>query len=122
MLDKESRRLSGQESDITLEEYEAWTQNVWECDTVSDRRHPAPFPPELPKRLMKLYSYKGSRVLDPFVGSGTTLLVAEQLGRNGIGIELSRAYLPLIQETVGDSLKVLTLNEKQVVMTPLGKL
>lgn len=117
VLNKESRRLSGEESDITVKEYDEWTKNVWEINTEGDRRHPAPFPPELPKRLMKLYSYKGHRVLDPFVGRGTTLKVAEQLGRNGIGIELSKEYLPLIQESVGGSLSVLTLNKLPEVMT-----
>lgn len=69
VVDKQSRRLSGERhnSDISVEEYDAWTKPVWEFDIVSDRRHPAPFPYELPKRLIKLYSYKGNRVLDPFV-------------------------------------------------------
>jgi site-specific DNA-methyltransferase (adenine-specific) len=106
VLDKQSRRLSGHGYDITLEEYEAWTKNVWEFDTEGDRRHPAPFPFELPKRLIKLYSYKGNRILDPFVGRGTTLKVAQQLGRDGVGIELSRDYLPLIVKTVGESLRI----------------
>jgi len=113
VMDKETRQLSGHKhnSDISIEEYDAWTKNVWEIDTVSDRRHPAPFPYELPKRLMKLYSYKGNRVLDPFVGRGTTLKVAQQLGRLGVGIELSKAYLRLISETVGKNLKILDRRE-----------
>jgi site-specific DNA-methyltransferase (adenine-specific) len=108
IVDKEIRSLPGrrQDSDLTVPEYEAWTKNVWELDTEGDRRHPAPFPFELPRRLMKLYSYKGNRVLDPFAGRGTTLKVAKQLNRIGVAIELSEAYLPLIQETVGQGLKV----------------
>ena len=101
---KERKRLVGHGADISVEEYSAWTKNVWEIDTESDRRHPAPFPVEIPNRLIKLYSYKGNRVLDPFVGRGTTLKATGQLDRNGVGIELSRAYLPLIQEMVGKCL------------------
>jgi site-specific DNA-methyltransferase (adenine-specific) len=110
VVDKETRRLSGdsKDSDISIDEYEAWTKNIWEMNTVSDRRHPAPFPIELPKRLIKLYSYRGNKILDPFVGRGTTLKASEQLGRLGVGIELSKQYLPLIQETVGQNLKVVT--------------
>jgi site-specific DNA-methyltransferase (adenine-specific) len=114
IMDKESRRLPGrrQNSDISLPEYEAWTRNVWELDTEGDRRHPTPFPYELPRRLMKLYSYRGNRVLDPFVGRGTTLTVAKQLSRVGVGIELSEAYLPLIQKTVGKGLTVHRIPER----------
>ena len=94
-------------SSSTKQEYDEWTKDVWYMDTVSDRRHPAPFPVELPKRLIKLYSYKGNRILDPFVGRGTTLGVAEDLGRVGFGVELSKEYLSLIKETVGDNLNLI---------------
>jgi len=108
VMDKGKRRLTGygKDADITIEEYDTWTKNIWEFDTESDRRHPAPFPYELPRRLIKLYSYKGNKILDPFAGRGTTLKVAKQLRRQGVGIELSKAYLPLIQETVGNPLKI----------------
>lgn len=108
VMKKESRRLSGdsKKADITREEYAAWTKNVWEIETELDRRHPAPFPYELPRRLIKLYSYRENRILDPFLGRGTTLKVASQLGRHAVGIELSPEYLALIRETVGEDLTV----------------
>ena len=58
--------------------------------------HPAPFPLELPKRLIKLYSFWGDTVLDPFAGTGTTLRAAQELGRKSIGFELNPDYIPLI--------------------------
>ena len=59
--------------------------------------HPAPFPKELPMRLIKLYSFWGDTVLDPFAGTGTTLLAAHELGRKSIGFELNPEYIKLIK-------------------------
>jgi site-specific DNA-methyltransferase (adenine-specific) len=59
---------------------------------MKDYGHPAMFPEELPKRLMKLFSYQGDIVLDPFNGAGTTSLVAWKLGRRFIGIDISEEY------------------------------
>jgi len=63
--------------------------------------HPAPFPVELPKRCIKLFSYVGDTVLDPFLGSGTTSLAAKKLGRNSVGCEINADFLPLIKEKLG---------------------
>ena len=59
-------------------------------------KHPAPFPEEMPKRLIKLYSFYGDSVLDPFLGTGTTAKVALELGRKAFGYELNKEYEPLI--------------------------
>jgi len=67
--------------------------NVWKFTTQNIKGHPAPFPDELPKRLIKLYSFHGDTVLDPFVGSGTTVRVAEDLSRKGIGYDLNPDYI-----------------------------
>ncbi len=84
-------------SDITREEFLEWTNGVWAFSGESRKKvgHPAPFPIELPRRCIKLFSYVGDVVLDPFVGSGTTLLACLQLRRIGIGVEISKTYCDL---------------------------
>lgn len=85
-------------SDLTREEFMAWTRNVWFITTGhKDQylKHPAMFPQDLPRRLIKLYSYVGDVVLDPFVGSGTTVRAARDVGRHGIGLDLSARYCRL---------------------------
>lgn len=81
-------------SDISRDEFIAWTNGLWTFQGESRKKagHPAPFPLELPERCIKLFSYVGDRVLDPFLGSGTTLVAAARLGRIGIGIEIDPAY------------------------------
>ncbi|MEW6558535.1 MAG: site-specific DNA-methyltransferase, partial [Elusimicrobiota bacterium] len=61
------------------------------------------FPYELPYRAIKLFSYIGETILDPFVGSGTTMKVARDLGRNSIGIEIKKSLVPVIKEKIGIS-------------------
>ena len=90
-------------SRIAHEEWEEWCVNsIWEMQPASAKReeHPAPFPEELPRRIIKLYSFVGDTVLDPFLGSGTTMKVARDLGRNSIGYEINPAYLPIIKRKV----------------------
>lgn len=85
-------------SKITTKEWQNWAINsLWEMSPAkaSSVGHPAPFPEELPLRLIKLYSFWGDTVLDPFVGSGTTTYVAEKLGRQGIGYDINPAYIEL---------------------------
>ena len=69
----------------------------------SGREHPAPFPPELPYRLIKAYSYMGETILDPFLGGGTALQQAARLGRNGIGCEINPDYCRLAQNRIKDA-------------------
>ena len=81
---------------VTIEpdEFKDWTLGLWEFNGASAKAvgHPAPFPIELPKRFIRLYSYKGDKVLDPFAGSGTTLIAALRDHREAFGIELSAEY------------------------------
>ena len=88
------------ESDITRDEFMLWTNGVWTFNGESKKRigHPAPFPQELPYRCIKLFSYIGDLIFDPFLGSGTTTLVAEKLHRNYIGIEIDDTYYNLALE------------------------
>ncbi len=83
------------QSDLTKEEFLAWTRNVWLMPTAADARHPAPFNVELPRRCIKLYSYVGDTVLDPFMGSGTTALAAKMTQRQYVGYEQSENYITL---------------------------
>jgi DNA modification methylase len=97
VFDKESHRKPGrrEDIDITAEEFKEWVMGRWSFPPetrMKDYDHPAMFPEELPRRLMKLFSYKNDIVLDPFNGAGTTSLVAWKLGRRFIGIDLSEQY------------------------------
>ena len=81
------------ETDLTKEEFLKYTKNVWFLHTEANRNgHPAPFPYQLPYRCIKLYSYLNDLIFDPFVGSGTTCLVARDLKRNYIGSDISKKY------------------------------
>ncbi len=93
-----------EQSVITHEEFTNWVQNsIWDFQPASAKleKHPAPFPPELPRRCIRLYSFVGDTVLDPFAGSGTTLQVARELGRNSIGYELNPHYAELVKQKIG---------------------
>ena len=88
-----------EKSKLTTEEWQKWAINsIWEMQPAKAKAegHPAPFPKELPSRLIKLYSFWGDTVLDPFAGTGTTLLAAQELGRKSIGFELNSEYVNLI--------------------------
>lgn len=84
-------------SDITREEFIEWTNGLWSFPGESRKKigHPAPFPLELPKRCIKLFSFVGDTVLDPFLGSGTTLIATALLNRKGIGVEIDKKYCEL---------------------------
>lgn len=82
------------ENDILNDEFVKWTQNVWKfgAEKRKSNPHPAPFPKELPFRCIKTFSYIGDTVFDPFIGSGTTAVVAEELKRKWIGCDISEVY------------------------------
>lgn len=88
------------ENDITKEEFMAWTNGMWTFNGESKKRigHPAPFPRELPKRCIKLFSFVGDTVLDPFSGSGTTMIEAFSNRRNFVGLELDESYCKLSKD------------------------
>ncbi|MCK9591184.1 MAG: site-specific DNA-methyltransferase [Methanoregula sp.] len=97
VFDKETHKKSGrrEDIDITAEEFKEWVLGRWSFPPeihMKDYGHPAMFPEELPRRLMKLFSYKNDIVLDPFNGAGTTTLVAWKLQRRFIGIDISDEY------------------------------
>lgn len=84
----EQRRLSM----ISKEDYGAWFRQVWDIPGASTRAHPAPFPIDLANRLVRMFSFHGDTVLDPFCGTGTTMLAALRAGRNSIGVEIDPEY------------------------------
>lgn len=95
---KNWKKTSGSgKSDITKTEFMQWTNGVWSFSGESKKRvgHPAPFPVELPRRCIKLFSFVGDTVLDPFLGSGTTLIASYLNNRKGIGVEIDKEYCDL---------------------------
>ncbi len=88
------------ENTISKEEFLELTLDVWKIRPESAKRigHPAPFPVDLPRKLIELYTYKGDLVLDPFMGSGTTAIAAVQAGRHFFGYDADPAYLALAEE------------------------
>lgn len=98
--DKEEKEL--RKDNITKEEFIEWTKSVWTMNTESAKRigHPAPFPEELPNRLIKLFSFTNDIVLDPFMGSGTTAIAAIKNKRNFIGYEINEEYINLANNRI----------------------
>jgi DNA modification methylase len=82
---------------ISTDEYARWFSPVWSDITGQVRRdHPAPFPVEIPRRLIRMFSFVGDTVLDPFAGTGTAALAAMESGRNSISVEIEPAYIDLL--------------------------
>jgi modification methylase len=94
-----ARDGSGKKSTIERDEFLEYTKSIWTFPSESARRvgHPAPFPVELPRRLIQLYSFEGDVVLDPFAGSGSTCLAALQTNRSFVAYEKYRRYVRLAE-------------------------
>jgi len=92
-----NREKGAKENTITKEQFMEWTKSIWTMNAESARRigHPAPFPEELPYRLIQLYSFKDDIILDPFMGSGTTAISALKSDRIFVGYDISKEYLNL---------------------------
>lgn len=85
---EEQRRLSK----IDKKDFDTWFQQIWNISGASTRNHPAPFPLELATRLIRMFSFYGDTVLDPFCGTGTTMIAALRYARNSIGIDIEPEY------------------------------
>jgi modification methylase len=84
---------------ISADEHRRWFQQIWEGVTgASTKQHPAPYPTELAERLIRMFSFVGDTVLDPFMGTGTTALSASRCGRNSVNFEIDPTYLSLASE------------------------
>jgi len=95
--DQDPRRALNlkEKSKLTKEEWKEFTRSVWQLANTSHPGHPAVFPEEIPRRLIKLFSMVGDIICDPFVGTGTTGTVALKLGRHFVGTDSSKAYLKI---------------------------
>ena len=96
-------------SQLTKDEWKAFTKGVWEIPPDRDRDHPATFPMEIAERVVRLYAFSGDLVLDPFAGSGTTIIAAERHNRVGIGFEISQAYEAAVRRKEEKWLRQLSL-------------
>jgi len=104
-----SRKVKEQ-SKLTQEEWNRYFTGHWNFPGKKQDKHLAMFPEELPKRLIKMFSFVGDTVLDPFLGSGTTSLAAKNLNRNSIGYEINKDFLPIIKEKLGIGQKTIFEN------------
>lgn len=91
------KEKNNKDNTISKENFMEWTKSIWTMKAESAKRigHPAPFPEELPYRLIQLYSFKNDIILDPFMGSGTTALASLKSGRKFIGYEIKEEYVKL---------------------------
>ncbi len=105
-------------SRIETEDYMKWYAPVWADVTGQLRKgHPAPYPIEIPRRLIRMFSFAGDTVVDPFLGTGTTTLAAVETGRNSIGVEIEPAYVQMIEARLA-ALGSLTVDLKIVRTLP----
>jgi site-specific DNA-methyltransferase (adenine-specific) len=101
------REKKEKENSISKDQFMEWTKSIWTMNAESARRigHPAPFPEELPYRLIQLYSFKGDIVLDPFMGSGTTAVSALKTDRKFVGYDINKEYIDLAEKRIEPLLK-----------------
>ena len=100
---------------MTTEEWNTYFTGHWTFPGTKQDKHLAMFPEELLHRLIKMFSFPGETVLDPFAGSGTTAMVAKALGRNSVSYEIKTEFIPLIENRIGGTD---LLSELHVVFIP----
>jgi site-specific DNA-methyltransferase (adenine-specific) len=118
--------LQAKQNTITKEQFMEWTKSIWTMNAESARRigHPAPFPEELPNRLIQLYSFTNDIILDPFMGSGTTAVAAIKAKRKFVGYDINEAYIQLantrIKNAMQDSASVPESAEEEIAQPGPG--
>jgi site-specific DNA-methyltransferase (adenine-specific) len=105
-------------SRLTKEEHQEWFQQVWSGLTgESTKSHPAPFPEELAYRLVRMFSFVGDTVLDPFMGTGTTLLAAARCGRKSVGVEIEPSYVKMAKTRLRSELEgLMAASRPQIIV------
>lgn len=107
-------------SEITKDEWKQYFSSHWNFNGVKQNEHIAMFPEELPKRLIKMFSFVGETILDPFAGSGTTSLAAKNLGRNSIGYEINQNFEQIIKEKLTSN-QISLLSENDTIIYKKSK-
>ena len=99
-----SRKNFGEKSTISRAEFLEFTKSVWtfHAEPATKIGHPAPFPVELPYRLIQLYTFEGDVILDPFIGSGQTAIASTKIGRHYVGYEINQDYVKLAKRRIED--------------------
>jgi len=87
---------------ISRDDFEVWFRQIWTLGGASTKEHPAPYPVDMAHRLVSMFSFVGDTVLDPFAGTGTTLLAASRIGRNSIGVEIDPEYARMAANRLRD--------------------
>jgi site-specific DNA-methyltransferase (adenine-specific) len=127
--DSFSRKKDHRTDTITNQEFMDYTKSIWSFPSASARQigHPAPFPEELPRRLIQLYTFKGDIILDPFMGSGQTALAAVKAGRHFIGYDIDKKYCELAEQRIKEhnnqpKLQIKAHGAKVTLQTPVIQL
>lgn len=109
-------------SRLTKEEHQAWFQAIWhDVPGESTRDHPAPYPEELAYRLVRMFSFAGDTVLDPFMGTGTSLIAAARCNRNAIGVEIEPAYIDYTKQRIErKTASLFAATEPHVILSEVG--
>lgn len=117
--DQWKKNIGSKVSDISRNEFIEWTNGLWSFNGESKKRigHPAPFPKELPRRLIKLFSFVGDVIFDPFVGSGTTIIEAVNNNRIGVGLEIDPNYCEIAKRRIKN--ETVVFNPKLELQEPI---
>src|SRR3989344_1606022 len=103
IFSKDNYSRSNKKKDtISKDEFMEFTKSIWTFSATSARKigHPAPFPEELPRRLIELYSFEGDVILDPFIGSGQTAIASIKTKRNYVGYDIDKSYCELAEKRI----------------------
>lgn len=113
-----------EKSKLTKEEWREWTKTVWSIANTSDKNHPAVFPTEIPHRLIRMFSFWGETVLDPFNGMGNTGVAALQCGRNYIGYDTNSNFVNITRERLDNifsdspSFNIINQDSRNMALVP----